>query len=234
MTRRDRGRLIPATNPSLWPDPDEGPFRLRFYWDVIDGRVECAGLELTSIRNPEMPMIDGAPYGQPGELIQQPEPEWWSTPRWQPQPTPLTTSVLRQLNLSTLIADAKEALAVSLRARAFHGLLDRADSDSAEYQELADAAEEAPTRRGRKPTYGRAHYARVAEIYARAIVVGIDARNAVAESESVSPTAAAKWIARARELGFLEPTERGKAGGVPPSLLERITAEIEEGDKGES
>lgn len=38
---------------------------------------------------------------------------------------------------------------------------------------------------------------------------------------SVSKSTAAKWVAKARKLGHLEPTRRGVAGGVPAPKRER-------------
>lgn len=219
--RRDDGQLLPDNAPGLWPDPENGPFRIRLYWDVVDGRVECVGLELTSIKNPNMPSAI-RPHTEPG---------FWSPPEWIPDPTPLTTSHLRDLHLSSLVSELREAMADSLRARTDTGALDRADTDSTEYQELAHRADESSPRRGRRPTYSRDHFRQVAEVYARAHLTGSNPRDAVAEWGTVSGSAAAKWIARAREYGFLESTDKGKAGGIPPALLDRVTQDLQ--DEGE-
>lgn len=81
-----------------------------------------------------------------------------------------------------------------------------------------EAAERRKGRGGRPPAHGDEHFRQVAEEYARALAAGEPPRVAVAERWNVSLSAAAKWIARARDSdkGFLDPTTRGKAGGIPP------------------
>ncbi len=45
-TTRNGERLAPTSR--LWPDEAEGPWLLSFRWQVIDGRAECVGLNITS------------------------------------------------------------------------------------------------------------------------------------------------------------------------------------------
>jgi hypothetical protein len=69
-----------------------------------------------------------------------------------------------------------------------------------------------PARRG--PDVTPDEYQMVAEIYQRAYAAGENPREAVAEHYSISPDAAAKRVQRARERGWLPPTERGRARAV--------------------
>lgn len=63
---------------------------------------------------------------------------------------------------------------------------------------------------GRRPL-GDDHYRQVAEAYSAACEDGLPPTTTVAEQSRVSKTTAAKWVARARDLGYLPPTTRGKA-----------------------
>lgn len=60
--------------------------------------------------------------------------------------------------------------------------------------------------------YAPKHYVKVAEVYRREALVGGRPRLAVAEHFTVTPSAAAKWIAKARAMGLLPPGRKGKAG----------------------
>jgi hypothetical protein len=67
------------------------------------------------------------------------------------------------------------------------------------------------SRRGRPPLYGPEHYAEVARVYRAAFAENRTPTRIVARHFKVTPTTAAKWVARCRELGLLPPTSRGKA-----------------------
>src|SRR5438445_51298 len=70
---------------------------------------------------------------------------------------------------------------------------------------------------GRPPLYSEDHFKAVADVYREAWrdtgqprKAGRP-RKAVADRWKVSPSTAAKWVARAREMGFLPPTGQGRA-----------------------
>jgi hypothetical protein len=212
---------LPHTSKALWPDQDTGPFRLRLYWGIVDGRVECVGLELTSVRNPDMPW--DASYGDPEKpetWRKMDEPGEWSPPGFAPDPTPVTTSLLRSLNLHTIVEDTKQWTAD------FHEyfltrhpeLLADLSRDISRREEELEAVQRlrGKKRRGR---YGPDHWASVARTYLRALPTGAPT-TAVAKKFSVSKSTAAKWVRKTRDLGFLGETQKGKAGGVPPSQTE--------------
>jgi hypothetical protein len=213
---------LPHTSKMLWPDQDDGPFRLRLYWGIVDGQVECVGIELTSVRNPDMPW--DANYGDPDDpdtWRQMQEPGNWSPSKDFPfKPTPVTSSLLRSLNLASIVGDTKEWTAD------FHEyfltkhpeLLADLNRDISRREEQLEAVERlrGKKRRGR---YGPDHWASVARTYLRSLPTGAPTE-AVAEKFSVSKSTAAKWVRKARDLEFLGETQKGKAGGVPPSHTE--------------
>lgn len=89
-----QGREIVAA-PVLWPDPDSGPWLVFLRLQVIRGRLECVGINLTSAR---------------------PEGEWCDLSERMPDTArPITTAVLRSLHLSDLIAEKREQLAAVVR-----------------------------------------------------------------------------------------------------------------------
>lgn len=60
------------------------------------------------------------------------------------------------------------------------------------------------------------HYRTVAVVYSSALAAGRNPLRAVIEEAPWSPTTkptASRWVARARELGYLPPTDRGRARG---------------------
>jgi hypothetical protein len=69
---------------------------------------------------------------------------------------------------------------------------------------------------GRPPLYPPEHFAEVAQVYSQAY--RSHSRNptlTVSKEFQVSRSTAAKWVARARKLGFLHGTRQRVAGGVP-------------------
>jgi hypothetical protein len=192
-------RYLPSSVWALWPDEDEGPFRLRLYWGIVDDRVECVGIELTSVHNPDVE-----------------EPFRLSPPEWDPTPEAITSSLLRRLNISGIVEQTKAGIADFLE----HEMTTRPDRfpDSADLEEqvaqLRRLRNQAAPRRRRG--YGPDHYAAVAGVYQRAYQRHEPPTLAVAEEWVVSKSTAAKWVASARRLGLLGPTQRGKAGGIRP------------------
>jgi hypothetical protein len=68
-----------------------------------------------------------------------------------------------------------------------------------------------PKKIGRPPTYNRAHFKEVADVYLQAVTQDAPPRLAVSEHFNITPSQAAKWIYRCRRepLNLLPPTSRG-------------------------
>jgi transposase len=70
----------------------------------------------------------------------------------------------------------------------------------------------AKLRRGR-PGYPDEHYREIAELYSTLILAGERAPNEkIAKIKDYSPSTVAGWVKKARELGYLPPGKKGKAG----------------------
>jgi hypothetical protein len=101
-----------------------------------------------------------------------------------------------------------------------HAVMVRAGSDNfatdvemlARDAAVLDAARSEPRKRtGRPPAYSPEHYAQVARVYREhERTGGRTPTKAVQDRFSVSKSAAAKWVARARELELLEPVKEKK------------------------
>lgn len=122
---------------------------------------------------------------------------------------PLTASVLRSIPFGRLGTNARSGLQRELE-RAIEWSA-KIDEDTAELHRTRWEDTKRPGRRGHPP----GHYRDVAGVYANAWLAGEPPTKAVAEKFSVNPATAAKWVSKARKLGFLEPTGRGRAGGIP-------------------
>lgn len=182
------GKRPRQSDPVLWPDEAAGPWAIRLKWGLVGGRRECVGFGIT--------WVGEAP------------------------PEVLTARLLREVPLGEIIsakrADYHEALltvnefAELLRDR--HGeplpvethmaLTDRLVT------EMRSVRRGAP---GRKPMYGREHYQQVADIYRDAHTKGQPPTKTVAAFFNLSSSAAGKHVAKARSMGLLPPTSRGKA-----------------------
>jgi hypothetical protein len=120
----------------------------------------------------------------------------------EPDPVPITTGVLRAIPLSTLIENAVQ------KSIDLFEMVDRQNWNTAPTARkrlpAARRATERPKRTGRPTLYDRKHYKRVAAIYDAAVRAGSRApTKAVAENYRVSKSAAAKWVARARQMGLI-------------------------------
>ena len=201
----DDARLgdVPPPTRGLWPDPDEGPWRVSLYWGRVAGRIVCVGMELTSVPNPDPSLILEVYAPDAGE------PEHWGVSGWPKVPTPLTTSVLRKLNLSSLVDASLEGLSQ------YHQWWATIQEDRR--REIAKRAAELEQAGKAKPRQTRltpAYFGEVAMVYEEAYRAGINPTQAVASRFDKSKSTAAKYVMKARELRFLGPTEQGKAGGV--------------------
>ena len=63
----------------------------------------------------------------------------------------------------------------------------------------------------RPPIYDDAHWAQVASVYREGYLRGTRPMQYVARRLKVTHSAAAKWVARCRDLGLLTRTTRGRA-----------------------
>ncbi len=140
---------------------------------------------------------------------------------WEAQP--LTTSVLRSLQFASLIDDEREETAHWYEQDFLNTNIGwKLRPQDREIVEELKARWERRGRTGkggRPPMYGPEHFAKVAAIYAAVWRRGERSpgpTQAVADECDVSRSAAAKWVARAREMGLLAPTTRGRAGATVP------------------
>jgi hypothetical protein len=123
------------------------------------------------------------------------------------KPTPLTASAYRALPLGEIVKAAKQKL---LRDAGPQG-------GDVELEKLKEKAERELRRRdtslGGAPGRPPEHFAEVANVYAKAWREGRPPVQAVEMWGGVSRSAAAKWVYRARQLGLLAPTTKGKPSG---------------------
>jgi hypothetical protein len=181
-----------------WPTEVDGT-RVVLRYAEVDGRAECVGLEV------------GADF-EAGNA---------------PDPHPLTSSTLRRIKLAQLIEEGARHYRDRLHEQAdLPGFLN-SESDP-EGERLAGRirtrarrrlpAATAAARRGRtgRPVErGPEHLAQVAKVYVDAYRAGQHPTKAVGQTWQVSRTTAAKWVARARDVGLLGATSPRRAGGVP-------------------
>jgi hypothetical protein len=122
--------------------------------------------------------------------------------------TPLTTDLLRHLNISGIIREAKRFGADLHALTAALTPIRRAEA-----LEQAAAWEQSLERKGGGPRVNTPERLRkVAEIYRGALDRGDPPTKAVAEKLHCSPPHAGRLVGMARKAGFLGPTRKGKAG----------------------
>ncbi len=193
--RARRMSKVPRLRDSfLWPHPGKGPWVVTLWFAELDGRMECVGLDLRSFDTDR----DGRPKGHPDRDLRR-----------------LTATTKRELPLAELIDKRLELYA--------EHLLDVSEHGSGQEQLAADkplralAATPRRNKPGRPPALGSDHFREVARVYSEAFKAGLKNPTArVAEWGHVSKSAAAKWVARARAMGLLPPTSRGRAAGSKP------------------
>ena len=214
----------------LWPDPEHGPYLVRLEVTELNGRLECTAVEMrTMFTRPTTPsdfptlekMLSETKAILAGDTIE----SITTLPRVGEYPTPITASALRSVPLGKLVNEFLDRLRenpIKASRRSASGTADdmreaadelegrHTESEAAALQQLASEP-----RRGGRRGHSHDHYAAVAEVYAKAWADGVHPTKAVAEHWTIAKTTAAKWVSRARELGFLEPTTRGRPGGIP-------------------
>lgn len=201
----DPDRQPTTTAAFLWPDEERGPFRIYLEWSVVEGRQEVVGLTISSV----------------------PAEEGWKNPvEWldaAPTPVVLTTDWLRRLtdgralSFSRIVARTKQILAEEFLPK----WESREPERRAELEQRADLLAQQPRPRTGRPPLPPSHFAEVAALYERAFWMGENPTQSVADQKQVSRSTAANWVSKARQLGFLGPTTRGRPGGVsdPYDLL---------------
>jgi hypothetical protein len=167
-----------------WPDSETGPWEVTTIWQQVGERRECVGVEVVP--------AEGA------------------------DPTPLTTIQLRKLKFGEIVeadrlAERNKLRRDAMRARAHPDLFSR-DALARLNEQMNRERVRDPRRRGRPVSLTAEHYAQVAEIYRAAVPSGAPVQ-AVADHYTTSPGTAARWVGKARTLGLLPPTTRGKARG---------------------
>jgi hypothetical protein len=169
-----------------------GELMVRFGWEAIHGRLEATGMEVDATR-------------------------------------PLTAELVRSVRWASVVEEARrQYLALARRAAAgkleeiFGRLFTEAPKDEREdfaervtgqARQTISALEESPGRPGRPRQYGREHFEEVARVYSEAYAMGEPPTRSVAERFRVSRSAAAKWVARARDAGLLPEAEGTRPRG---------------------
>lgn len=162
-----------------------GGFNLTLYYEWLEGRMECVGMDIR-------------PTPKPGALDIPPKPGT--------EPEPLTTSRLRAIPLAKLIDKHRPAWTSSITT---------ADMDGTIYTQTQDFRSRPRPRGGRRPKYGPEHYAEVARVYREAYASNRTPTLAVARHFKATSSAAAKWVAKCRDDGLLPKTSQGKARVEP-------------------
>ncbi len=179
----------------LWPDPTGGPWAVLLTWDLLDGRYECVGVEIRSYVPPgpgDVPLSDV-------ELEQ-------AQKRTGTGPRPVTAVMLRTLPIGTIV-EAERA-----KTREWYEGMASAAAKIPHLAEQFTAEGEEWRRPGRRARHDPTVVARVYTEAWQASGTGSPTK-AVAEQLGISHSAAAKQVARARALGLLPPTKKGRPQG---------------------
>ena len=116
------------------------------------------------------------------------------------RPRALTAEALRALPFGSLVAKRRPEAGVTLRV-----------GQAVAHEEALPITPVKRRRGGRPPIYGPEHWQEVARIYTEAWAKNKTPTRAVARHWGVSESAAAKWVAKCRDLGLLPKTTKGKA-----------------------
>ena len=165
------------------------------YFAMVEGRAECVRIEIGGEFLPgEDPSALGAKFA-PGRL------------------TPLTTSVLRDINLHTDIKTARREWVKTLdRYAAGQGVGITAENRKEAKRRLPLAREAAALDRPGPQPLTKKHFEDVALTYRDAHERDDPPTLAVATKFAVSPSTAGRWVGIARnEYHLLPKTERGRA-----------------------
>lgn len=184
----------------MWPDPELGPWRVHVWWRVQQGVPTPVGLEIRG-------WITEDEYKSSGPHNRLPLPSEDAVfPR-------IDGQLMRSFQMGALLDESRRLMVQHLQAdRDETGWPEGWKTSYADWR--ASVAEERTalegTRRGRD--LGPDHYREVADVYAAAVQDGCPPTAAVADHFTVSKSAAAKKVARARQRGFLPATSKGRIG----------------------
>lgn len=161
------------------------------HWQMLRGRLEVVGMQMWSVE-PFVPDVAKPFRGMHAQF---------------PDPAPVTTAVLRDLKFGGY-ADVARAKALDV---AKWVASPRGESLGSAAQTYAGRLVGTGTRRQR---YTESHYREVAQVYRSAYRASMRPTQAVARHFGATDSAAAKWVAKARELGYLPKTTAGRAAVV--------------------
>lgn len=127
----------------------------------------------------------------------------------------LTSAAIRNVPIGEIVEKALTLDADELRVQmAEHDVDHKPEVIRKSFERRLAEAEKAASQRRRGPKgHGPGFYAEVASVYMDAYPLG-NPTDAVAKRFKTSRSTAATWVAKARSLGLLDPTTRGRPGGV--------------------
>lgn len=182
----------------LWPDEKTGPWMLTAGWSAIAGRIECTRFEVRSWRT---------------------EDETWAKPLPVSDVSPaIGAEVWRSIPVGRIIATLRARQKAANITAAFRA---RRTAQTPEQRWRAEELLRVARWWDAKPAAGGTTLEQVADVYRRAWGNNENPTQAVADHFVISPSAAAKRVARARAAGLLPPTSRGRATAAPTPDGER-------------
>lgn len=181
----------------LWPDGRRGPWLVRVEWIVVDGRLECGGLEIRSYRNSRTDSTTRKVVDE----------EWPSElPLANESPEVLTATTLRKLPLGAILYDLRELGWKRTQKWASEMAAEGFEEFAADARRKADI-DRGTRRRGVPPL------SEVAAVYSQAVRQRDNPTDAVRAHWTVAHSTAAKWVMRARREKYLPPAKRRTGEG---------------------
>ena len=182
-----------------WPDPKYGPWQIATYFAPIEGRLEVIGMQI--VHEAETEPLRASKLREVA----------WDT-EWREARAALVRDTQRVTDM--LLSGTKIKIPDEILART-----KPLPPDLDKIKLLLAAEEERALLKAKRPrSYGPDHYERVAELYDEAYRAGLHPTKYVEEQLNArSRNTAAKWVARARKMGLLPPTEKREPKGNPPT-----------------
>jgi len=134
-------------------------------------------------------------------------------------PVIITAELIRSVPVGLLIEKVHQYRAAHLREELERPDVQQAQREIRQSLERRLAQAEREARQGGRGL-GPSHYAEVAEIYLEA---SGSPTTEVAKRKNVSVSTAATWVSRARDMGLLDPTTKGRAGGISQAKKSKRT-----------
>lgn len=192
--------MSPRETDFLWPDEQAGPWWVHIWWRLQHGVPTPVGFSMRSWVQGDERRASGPHNNLPTAD------EDAVLPR-------IDARLMRNLPTGALLAKGREVLTERLRHDVDTTGWPQEWLEGLERWRASVAAEREAVESGRRGRYlGDDHYREVADVYAVALQEGRNPTAAVTEHFTVSKSAAAKKVARAREAGFLPPTTKGRVG----------------------